>query len=917
MSIPERLFGWSTRFLPRRLREEHGGEMRVTFRRRLDERLRRGGHPAAAGYLIRAVADVMATGFRERMRAAGPTIRRTSIRDTGGGGMTAELWTDVKVASRRLARSPGFAAAAVVVLALGIGANTAIFSAVKAALLTPPPYPEAQRLVLLDLTDSSTVRPGPARPFPWSYPKYRILAGADRLPIAAVAAYAVRSFTLAGNEAAERVSAEVVTPAYLNVLGLSPAVGRNFRPDDDAGDSDPVALLSHGVWEERYGADPGVVGRSISVNGDPVTVVGVAPAGFRGLSGDADLWLPVHTGAGLLAPFLVQGAQSHWLQAVGRLEAGATMDAVRSGMTTVAAAVTEAHPDSDPTVVRGGDARRLVEARRHPGARRSLLVLAAAAGLLLVVACANLAGLLLARARDQDRATAVRLALGASRWRAARGFLVESLLLALAGGAAAVLVAHVGVDLLVAAWPERFLDGAWNLRSLDLDRVRMDGGVLAFALGLAVLTGLAFGAVPALSASRRDPGRQLRKGAAGALGSRGGGLNLRAGLVAGEIAVTLVLIVGAGLLLRSLGQLQAVERGYDTDRLLVVQYDLPRSSRWADQPVAFHEEYLERLRALPDVESAAMGSAAPMSGHWMISGVRRAGSTTYAEGSEPGIGVQFVSPGYFSTLGVDLVSGRTFGPEDRRDSPPVVLLSRTAAEELFPEGDAVGRRIAMRVELTPEGSEGAEVVGVVDDVLYDPPGKGVMPEAYVSMRQQAIRGPRVLLRTRGEPLSLVRPARRILAEIDPEIPLHGARSLSELEAAATADTRVLGLLLATFAGLALLLAGTGVWAIVAYAVSRRTRELGLRIALGAEPAEVVGLVLRRGVVLAVAGIAAGAGGAWALNRVFPSLLYEVSPSDPVTFGAGAALLLAVSLLAAWLPARRATRADPMEALRAE
>jgi len=917
MRLFEWLFGLCTRLLPGALREAHGDEMRATFRRRLRDHRRRGDRSAAVAYALRAVADVIGTGVRERMRSDEPAAPGIDDDGTGGGGMTTELWIDVKVAVRRLARSPGFTASAVLVLAVGIGANTAIFSAVKAALLTPPPYPDPGRLVLLDLTDSSTTRPDPLRSIPWSYPKYRVLESSGQLPVESLAAYAVRSLTLAGEAAAERISAEVVTPGYLEVLGRAPVAGRSFHADDDAPEATPVALLSHALWQERYGSDRDVVGRTISLNGTPVTVVGVAPTGFRGLSGDADLWIPVHAAAGILAPFLIQGAQAHWLQAVARLEPGATMEGLRNAMTSVGAAVAEAHPDPDPTVVRGADARRLVEARQHPQARRSLLVLAAAAGLLLVVACANLAGLLLVRAREADRATAVRLALGATRWRASRGFVVESLILALAGAGAAILVAHVGADLLTAAWPERFMDGAWNLRAVDLELVRVDGTALAFALILALVTGAAFGAVPALSASRWDPGRQLRAGAAGALGGRRGRLDLRAALVCGEIALTLVLVVGAGLLLRSLGELQGVERGYDAEQLLVFQYDIPRSSRWADDPVAFHSEYLERLRALPGVESAALGSAAPMDGHWMITGVRSAGGTVYEEGSVPHTGVQYVGPGYFETLGVELLRGRTFGPGDRAGAPPVVVIGRTAAREFFPDADPLGRQLAIGTSITPEGSEGAEVVGIVEDVLYDPPERGVMPEVYVSVHQDAIRGPRVFVRTRGEPLSLVGPARRALAAMDSDIPLHGARTLNQIESAATADTRVLGVLLAAFAGLALLMAGTGIWAMVAYAVSRRTRELGLRLALGANPTEVLTLVLRRGIVLAVAGVAAGGVGAWALGRIFRSLLYEVSPTDPVAFAGGAAFLLAVSTLAAWLPARRATRVDPMEALRAE
>lgn len=830
--------------------------------------------------------------------------------------MTSGIGQDVKVAFRTLRRAPGFALAAVLVLALGIGANVAIFSAVKATLLTPPPFPEPDRLVLLDLTGASTERPEPPRPFPWSYPKYRILAETGDLLADPVAAWAVRPLVLTGAGDAARVEVEIVTPDYLEVLGVAPAVGRDLEPADDAPGAAQVALLGHALWRARFGADPGVAGRTVTLNGRPVAVAGVAPPGFRGLSGDADLFVPVHAGASLIAPFLVSGGQAHWLQAVGRMQPGASLTALRSQMAAVGEAAEAAFPDSDPTAIRSGGARSLLEARIHPQARQSLLVLSAAAMLLLLVACANLAGLFVARAGGRSRETAVRIALGAGRWRAARGAMAESLLVAAAGGALALLVARAGVGLLASSWPERFLYGGWNLRFADPEAIGLDGAALTVAAGLAVLTGLASGLLPALAAARRDPGRDLRRAATGALGGGRRRGAVRGGLVAAEVAVTLVLVVGAGLLFRSLGELRAVDRGVDPEGLLVFEYSLPRTSAWAEDPVAFHQAYLDRLRALPGVASASLGCAAPLGGHCMITMVRRAGATVYPEGTRPDIGVDFVDHGLFETLGVPLLRGRGFGPQDRRGSPPVVVLNETAARRLFPDGDALGRKVAIGTSLTPEGSEGAEVVGIVGDVLYDTPEKGVMPEVYVSMHQQE-GGSTVFLRAEGEPMAALAPARALLAGLDPDVPLYGARTLADLEARATADTRVLGGLLAVFAGLALLLAATGVWAVVAHTVARRTRELGLRVALGALPGDVVALVVRQGAGPAVAGLVLGAALAWLGGRALRGLLYQVSPTDPATLAGAALFLLAVSALAAWLPARRATRVDPMEALRAE
>jgi predicted permease len=831
-----------------------------------------------------------------------------------GMGM-GEWWADVRVAARALRRTPGFTAAAVLVLALGIGANAAIFTAVRATLLAAPPFPDPDRLVMLSLTDSSTAQAGAARAIPWSYPKYRILAETEGRIAEPVAAYAGRFVTLTGAGDAAMLAAELVTPDYLDVLGVRLPLGRDFGAEDDVEGAPPSAILAHELWQQRFGADRDLVGRDVTLNGQAVTVLGIAPAGFRGLTGRADLWLPVHTGATLVAPFLIRGAQAHWMVVVGRLRDGVELPALRSEMRSVGSAAEEAYPDSDPTVSRSGDAELLVEARVNPQARRSLLVLSAAAALLLLVACANLAGLLLARAGGRARETAVRVALGAGRWRVARGLLVESVLLATLGGVAAIVVARLGSDWLVAAWPGRFLDGSWNVRFADLSTVRVDGSVLLFAAGLAVLAGLLFGSIPAWAALRTPPARHLREGSAGGVGVARRHWDLRGGLVVGEIALALVLLVGAGLLLRSLERLRTVERGYDPGNLLAFDVNIPRTSRWAEQG-GFETLFLERLAGLPGVESASLGCSLPVSGHCFITGVRQVGDRVYAEGSRPSIGVHFVSDGYFETLGVPLRSGRTFTPADRAGTPAVVVLSESAARELFPDGDALGARIAAGTDPIAEDGSFGEVVGIVADVLYDRPENGMMAELYLSHRQ-AEGSSTYVVRTRGEPIAQVAAVRAALADVDSDLPMSSVRTVEDAEAQASSESRVLGTLLTVFAGLALLLACTGVWAVVAFAVTRRTRELGLRMALGARAGQVVGLVMRRGIATALAGVALGVGAAWIATRVLRGLLFEVAPSDPVTFAAGAGVLLTVALLAAWLPARRATRVDPMEALRSD
>lgn len=824
--------------------------------------------------------------------------------------MTGEWMTDLRVAARVLRKSPAFTAAAVIVLALGIGANAAVFSAVKATLLAPPPFPDPDRLMLLDLTASDDG--AEPRAMPWSYPKFRMLEETEGLSADLLAAYAVRSVTLTGSGDAAVLPSEIVTPDYLDVLGIDPVVGRDLVAGDDTEGSAPVVLLSHAVWRDRFGGDPDAVGGSITLNGRTVQIVGVTPAGFHGVSGQGRLFMPVHAGAQLIAPFLTSAAQAHWMRAVGRLAEGAELRVLQDQLAAAGAAIAETWPDPDPSMVISAAAQPLVDARMNPQARRSLVVLSAAAALLLLVACANLAGLLVARASRRRKETAVRTALGAGRWRVARSAIVESLLLSALGGAAAVVVARFGADWLVRAWPGRFVDGSWNVQFADLASVQVDGGVLLFAAGTALLAGLVFGALPALAALRTSPGETLREGTGASLGGSRGGIDLRTGLVAAEVALALVLLVGAGLLLRSLDELASVERGYERGGLLVFDVPVPRTSDWADDAAGFHDSFVERITALPGVESAGVGCIAPVSGHCMITGVASAGDRSWPEGSRPSLGVHYVGDDYFRTLGVRLVQGRTFAAEDQAESRPVAVLSEMAARELFPEGGALGRTIE-----SGASSEGrAEVVGIVGDVLYDRPERGMMAEMYLSHRQSDSYGT-YLVRARGEPLALVPAIRSALAAIDPDIPLVRARSMEDIEADVSADTRILSTLLVAFGALALLLACTGVWAMVSFAVAQRTRELGLRVALGAAPGKVVALVVRGGTRATVVGLALGAAAAWFASRLLESLLFDVPTRDPLAFLGGAAVLAAVATLAAWMPARRATRIDPMEALRAE
>ncbi len=798
-------------------------------------------------------------------------------------------------------------------LAIGIGGNTAVFSAIRGALLSPPPYRDASRLVLLDLTDSSTTRPGPARTIPWSLPKYQVLAGLD-LPLEASAVFAVRAFTLSGSGDATRLSGELVSQDYFAVLDIEPALGRTTLPTDHAAGANLTVILEYGVWRDRYGEDRSVIGRVVNLNGHVVTVIGVAPRGFRGISGTARMWLPVESAATLIAPGLVTSAQSHWLRSVGRLASEADLTVLNSRMAETGRVVEETYPASDPTVVRSASAQPLADAMVNRQARQSLLVLGGATLLLLLGTCANLAGLLRARAAGRTRESAVRLALGAGRWRLARSWLAEALLLAVLGGVASVIVAAFGLKGLAAIWPERFFFSSWNVKAAGIGVAGIDATVLVFVGLAAVVTGLLLGAIPAVAAARALNTDELRGGNVAASGRSQLGRS-RGFLVVGQIALAVVLLVGAGLLLRSLAELQRVDRGFRPGNLLTFDLAFPGGVAEAaeDAGVPLAEEIVARLAELPGVESAALACVPPLGGHCFITGVGSAGGQQWPQGSQPRVGVQYVSDDFFLTLGVPLLEGRTFNTADRSGTP-VVILSESAAARLFPDGDALGSPVGLGIDVSVAAT--AEVIGIVGDVLYSRPDQGTMPGVYLSHLQQG-GASTVIMRTQGDELGPLREARALISRVAPDVPLYHVRTIEQLERDSTAETSVLASLLTVFAAMTLALACTGVWAIVATAVAQRTREFGLRMALGAEPSSILTIVVRHGMALALAGLLLGSGAAWGLSRLIGGILYGVSPSDMVTYLAVGMGLLLVVFLATVVPASRTTRLQPMDALRAE
>lgn len=805
------------------------------------------------------------------------------------------LLSDLRHAARGLRRSPGYTAAAGLTFTLGIGATTAIFSVVQGVLLRPLPYPEPDRLTAVySLADGSLSTVSPPDFVDWR-------SGADRF--SRMAAWHRTQLTLVTDRGAELLTGARATPGFFEVLGVSPALGRGFRPEEERPGTDAVAVLGHALWRDRFGADPGIVGRTVRLDGTARRIVGVMPAGFE-FPTDAALWVPRSFSADDLAT--QRGA--HYLQVLGRLRPDVTLEEANAQLEAIAARLAAAFRDSNT----GYSATAMPLREAIVGdVRPALLVLFGAVGLVLLLACANVAGLGLARAVDRERDLAVRAALGAGRGRLLALGLAEALVLAAVGAAAGLLMARWGTDLILALRPDELPRVA---------EVRLDGSVAAFTAGCAVVAGLIAGLLPALRISRSGNLPRRLKEAGRGLGG-GSGARLRRLLVAGQIAVAVVLLSGAGLLMRSFLNLQDVDPGFRTERVLTFEISLP--DEYEEEPArarAFAEGLLDRLRGGPGVEAAGGVFGLPLSGMaYGISVELLDGSAAYAgPGEEQVVQVRVATPGYFEAMGIPVLRGRGFLATDREDSPTVAVLSESAAELLWPGRAPLDHSLELGTTFGLGGPRaGGRVVGVVPDVRHYGLDEAPPPVVYVAHAQFPVDVLSVALHTAGDPRGLEGLAREAVRELDPAVAVDDVRTLGELVTASVGERRFYMALLGAFAGLALALAAIGIYGLVAYTVRRRTGELGLRIALGADRKDILRLVLRQAVVLGLVGVGAGVLGALALTGTLRGLLFDLSPRDPATVAAGAALLFVAALLAAWLPARRAAAVDPNVALRAE
>jgi predicted permease len=812
--------------------------------------------------------------------------------------MMSTFVKDIRYGLRALRRRPGFTATAVLALALGVGANTAVFSFVNALFLQPPPLPEPERLVRLYGSD------GRAN---FSYPNFADLR-ARSLSFEGLAAHQIAEVSLGAGVEAENAQGEVVTGNYFNVLGARAARGRQLTTDDDANvGAHPVVVISHGMWQRRFNGDPAVVGRKALLNGHPFEVVGVMPEEFRGTYAAfaSEFWVPMAMQAQVRPRGLshLENRGWGWLSGTGRLKTGVTREQAEAEVSSLGAQLREEHPAVNQNI-----GFTLVPARALPeslnrGASGLVGFVLAVTGLVLLAACANVAGVLLSKVASRTQEIAVRQSLGATRGRLVRQWLTESLLLAALGTAAGLFLAAWIGDALKLLVPPDFTGFAPDLR-LDLR-------VLLFALGLTILTGVLCGLFPALRAGRADVYSALKSGAKGATGALGR-TRLQQAFVVAQIAVSLLLLVVAGLLLRSLREAQTFNPGFDAERLLLARFDLSRNGYEPERGAAFFFDLAERLRSQPGVRAAALATVVPLGPDAESYGFGIPGHQPPP--GRPGIALDanIVGPGYFEAMGIPVVSGRGFdGRDAATNARPVVVVNETFARKYFEGQDPVGRT------LRSGGDGDVEIVGVVRDIKYYSPGELPLPFIYLAFPQRYAPYMTVHVRTSGDPRDLFRTVRREAEALDPRVAVTSLTTLTELRRASLFAGRAMALVSTAFGLLALLLAAVGLYGVMSYAVSRRTHEIGVRVALGASRADVLRLVVGQGMALTLAGVGVGLAASLGLTRLLSGLLFGVSATDPATFAAAALFLAAVALLACYVPARRAMKVDPMEALRHE
>jgi predicted permease len=800
------------------------------------------------------------------------------------------LTQDLRFGLRLLRKNPGFTAVAVLTLALNIGANAAIFDVVNGVLLKPLPYKEPDRIVRV-FENSPRFPKFPISPANFLDYRERNDVFED------FATFARGDLDLSVNDRPERLTGMRVSHGFFHLLGFEPELGRAFLPIDEINGNEHVAIISRALWERSFGKDAAIIGAPVTLSGMSFTIIGVIGSGLQHVGGDyhslphggnVDVWWPL-----TMDPKV---RTSHFLNAIARLKPGITREQAEARMNVIAQQLEEQHPEDKDWRI------RIVSLRDEivGGAQTMLLILFGAAGFVLLIACVNIANLLLATATTRQKEIAVRTALGAGRFRLIRQMLTESLLIAVAGGVVGLLVARWGIEALVALGPKQIP---------RLHMLSLDWRTFAFALTASLLTGALFGLAPALQISRVNLNESLKEGGRG---SSGGSRHnrLRGLLVIAEVSLAFVLLIGAGLLMRTFFYLQNVDPGFNPERVLTATIDLP-GARYSTgrKASSFYRELIGRLAALPGVQGAAATSDLPWTGYDENTSFGIEGRQ-FSDDEDPSAQYHFATPDYFRTLGIPLLAGRFFSEADDADAPRVIVINKSMADRYWPDADAVGKRVRL-------WGETRMIAGIVGDFKDSPGELRAKPGFFFPVNQQAQRNLVLVVRTERDPMSLLAAMRSEIAALDKELPLSDARTLEQIASAAVARTRFTMLLLSVFAGVALLLAAVGIYGVVSYSVTQRTHEIGIRVALGAQRRDVIGLVARHGMTLVVAGMGAGLAAALVLTRVMSSLLFGVSVADPITFFGIAVLLMGVALGACFVPARRAMKMDPMVALRHE
>jgi predicted permease len=821
---------------------------------------------------------------------------------------------DLRYAVRMLIRMRGAAVVAIATLALGIAATTTVFSIVYAALLRPLPFADPDRLVLLYVT-RTTPRDG-LQKMRWSQPEIAAL-GSKASSLEEVASFTSSRVNLTSNGEPEQIYGEVVTPGYLRILRLAPQIGRTFDADEDLEPGGhPVAVISARLWQRRFGSDPAIIGRSIGINRVSLTIVGVLPATFSGLSGRAELWIPT-----TMAPRLTYGdyltTPQHFINLVGRLQPGISLEQAAAELETIGphVVVAERSPAAEPAAW-SATLGPLANARIDAANRRSALLLLAAVACVLLIACVNVASVLLARARARRREIAVKLAIGAGRAQIVRQLLTESLVLAAIGGACGTLVAIWSVDFM--SLPEVIASQRNGYAQIGaFAGPAMDRAVLLFALAVTIGTSVLFGLAPALDSSRADLVTALKEDERSVAG--GPQRRLLAGFVVSEVALAVLLLAGAGLLLKSFAGMQNLRAGFVPDRVLTFWVSPPVSQYAPADGPAIVERLLTSIQRAPGVVSAAINRCTPFAtscSRTLLFFADRRNDAARA----PGVGRHYISADYFRTLGIPVRAGRTLTDEDRAGRPPVTVINETAARRFWPGENAVGKRVwfgSTTGGAFASPAHPVEVVGIVGDVKYGQVDEAVGPDFYTSYLQFSYPDTMVVVKTDRDVSAIVPSMRSAVSSVDSGLPIYDVQSLDDRIRASMSRPRFNAAVLAVFAGAALLLAAVGVYGVMAYSVSFRLHEIGVRLALGAGARRVLGLVLGESARLAGLGAAIGLAGALALTRLMRSVLYGVAPNDPLILATVTIVILIVALAAAFLPARRAATVDPMSVLRNE